>query len=66
MGLERKRKDEKETAKDMKTISLADFIDLQIEAIGEDSDEKKKEFEHEIKKNKNINISDIPNEDDEN
>jgi hypothetical protein len=59
MGLERKRKDEKETEKDMKTISLADFLDLQIEKIGEDSDEKKKEFEREMRKDKNINISEL-------
>ena len=57
MGLERRRKDEKETTKDMKTISLADFLDLQIEKMGEDSEGKKKEFDREIKKDKNINIS---------
>ena len=56
MGLERKRKDEKETEKDLKTISLADFIDLQIEKIGEDSEGKKKEFDREVRKDKNINL----------
>jgi hypothetical protein len=56
MGLERRRKDEKETAKDMKTISLADFIDLQIEKMGEDSVGKKKEFDRKMKKDKNINL----------
>jgi len=56
MSLERRKKDEKETAKDMKTISLADFIDLQIEKMGEDSEGKKKEFDREIRKDKNINL----------
>jgi len=62
MSLERRRKDEKETTKDEKTISLADFLDLQIEKIGEDSEGKKKEFEREIKKDKNINISGVQND----
>jgi hypothetical protein len=64
MGLERRKKDEKETEKDMTTIFLADFLDLQIEKTGEDSDGKRKEFEHEARKDKNINVSDTLNEND--
>jgi hypothetical protein len=44
MGLERKRKEEK----DRKIISLADFLDLQIEKIGEN-------FNRETEKDRNSN-----------
>jgi len=42
MGLERKKQEETEKLRDEKCISLADFLDLQIEKAEDDAIETKK------------------------